>query len=101
MEDCVLINGGKRLEGETTVQGSKNAGLPLIAAAVNLGGVRVLKNIPRISDVFDFLKILSFYNVKSSFVDNELKITTRKISNLIYQMYIYTKYNYRENLYYE
>ena len=81
MEDCVLINGGKRLEGETTVQGSKNAGLPLIAAAVNLGGVRVLKNIPRISDVFDFLKILSFYNVKSSFVDNELKIDSTELRN--------------------
>lgn len=81
MEDCVLINGGKRIEGETTVQGSKNAGLPLIAAAVNLGGVRVLKNIPRISDVFDFLKILSFYNVKSTFVDNELKIDSTELRN--------------------
>ena len=34
-------------------------------------------------------------------VSKEFKITNRKISNLIYQMYIYTKYNHRENLYYE
>lgn len=74
MKDCVLINGGKKLEGKTTVQGSKNAGLPLIASCVAVGGKQVLNNIPKISDISDFLSILSCYGVEYKFEGRKLTL---------------------------
>lgn len=81
MKDCILINGGKKLEGRTAVQGSKNAGLPLIASAVAVGGKQVINNIPNISDIHDFLKILSFYGVKYEFDNNKLMIDSTFINH--------------------
>lgn len=54
----LVINGGKRLFGEVTVQGSKNAALPILAATLLTDGECVLHNCPDISDcraAFDIL----------------------------------------------
>ena len=45
------ILGGRRLCGTVTVQGSKNAVLPMIAAAVLTKEEVVLEGCPKISDV--------------------------------------------------
>lgn len=74
MENKIIIEGGKRIEGETKVQGSKNASLPLIASCVALGGVRRIENVPNITDVFDLLKILSYYGVKYEYSEGILVI---------------------------
>lgn len=47
----IHVSGGKILCGETTIQGSKNATLPLMAAAVLHKGMTVLHNCPVIQDV--------------------------------------------------
>ena len=47
----IHVSGGKILCGETTIQGSKNAALPLMAAAVLHKGMTVLHNCPVIQDV--------------------------------------------------
>ncbi len=56
-----IINGGKRLEGETYASGSKNASLPIIAASILNGGITKLYNVPNIHDtqmMFEILKKL-------------------------------------------
>ncbi len=45
------INGGKPLQGEITVSGSKNAALGIIAAACVLDGPCVIENLPHVSDI--------------------------------------------------
>ena len=45
-----IIEGGKRLEGETFVSGSKNASLPIMAASVLNRGITKLYNVPNIHD---------------------------------------------------
>lgn len=57
-EQRIVINGGKRLEGEITVQGAKNSALPLLAASVLCGGESVLHNCPRLSDCDAACRIL-------------------------------------------
>ena len=52
------IEGGRPLNGELTVQGSKNAVLPMMAAALLCRGSVVLHNCPRIDDVFCMIRIL-------------------------------------------
>jgi len=56
-----IINGGRRLEGETYVSGSKNASLPIIAASILNSGITKLYNVPNIHDtqmMFEILKKL-------------------------------------------
>lgn len=53
-----IINGGHRMYGETSVQGSKNSVLPILAATVLIRGQTVITNCPRITDVDATLKIL-------------------------------------------
>lgn len=52
------IEGGKKLKGEITVSGSKNATTPILAATLLTRETCVLSNIPRIEDVFRMLEIL-------------------------------------------
>jgi len=55
---CYIIKGGKKLEGEVSVSGSKNASLPILAACILNGKANRLYNIPDISDVRTTLEIL-------------------------------------------
>ena len=54
-----IIKGGKKLEGEVCISGSKNASLPILAACILNGKVNKLYNVPDISDVRTTLNILS------------------------------------------
>ena len=58
-----IIQGGKRLEGEVKISGSKNAALPLMACSMLTDDVIVLNNIPNIEFYAgDVGKILSRKN---------------------------------------
>ncbi|MCL1913930.1 MAG: UDP-N-acetylglucosamine 1-carboxyvinyltransferase [Eubacteriaceae bacterium] len=54
-----LIEGGRRLEGEIAVQGSKNATLPIMAACVLNSAENILHNVPDILDVQIMAEILT------------------------------------------
>ncbi|MCD8391063.1 MAG: UDP-N-acetylglucosamine 1-carboxyvinyltransferase [Firmicutes bacterium] len=47
----LIINGGRRINGEITIQGAKNAALPILAAAVMTDEECVIKNCPALRDV--------------------------------------------------
>ena len=53
------IEGGRRLSGAVTVEGNKNAALPLIAACLLTDEECVLENVPRIRDVEVLLQIIA------------------------------------------
>lgn len=55
----IIINGGRKLKGEITVQGAKNSVLPVLAATVLCGGECAVHNCPDISDVETSVKILA------------------------------------------
>jgi UDP-N-acetylglucosamine 1-carboxyvinyltransferase len=54
----LLIEGGQRLSGSVSVEGNKNAALPLIAACLLTQEECVLTNVPRISDVEVMCRLL-------------------------------------------
>jgi UDP-N-acetylglucosamine 1-carboxyvinyltransferase len=54
----LLIEGGHRLEGRVSVEGNKNAALPLLAACLLTEEECVLTNIPRIGDVEVMARLL-------------------------------------------
>lgn len=55
----IVVQGGKRLEGEISIHGAKNSALPILAAAVLVGGETTLYNCPRLTDCDASLRILS------------------------------------------
>ena len=59
MLDSIHVRGGNPLFGETKIQGSKNAVLPIMAAALLIEGVSVIENCPKITDVDHMQKLLS------------------------------------------
>ncbi len=56
--DKLLIRGGRRLEGEVTISGAKNAALPQICAAILTAEPVTLTNVPRLQDVNTAIKLL-------------------------------------------
>jgi len=52
------ICGGRSLQGDIKIQGSKNAVLPILAATVLNKGITKLYNCPEILDVYNMIKIL-------------------------------------------
>lgn len=54
----IAVQGLRTLKGEIKIQGSKNAVLPMMAAAVLHKGTTVIHNVPEIQDVFCMLGIL-------------------------------------------
>ncbi len=56
--DEIVVSGGRPLKGTVKIQGSKNAALPMMAAALLSEGTSVLRGCPRIADVFLMEKIL-------------------------------------------
>ena len=63
--DYLEIEGGSPLCGEVRIQGSKNAVLPILCAALESPGVTVLENCPDISDVGAMLEILKGYGCRA------------------------------------
>lgn len=55
----IQVIGGKELQGEVVISGSKNAALPILAASLLIQGKITLHNVPDIADVRTFLDILS------------------------------------------
>ena len=57
MEDRIVVTGGRPLNGTVRVPAAKNSVLPLLAASILCGTVR-LRNVPRLSDVEVGLELL-------------------------------------------
>jgi UDP-N-acetylglucosamine 1-carboxyvinyltransferase len=55
----LLIEGGRRLSGRITVEGNKNAALPLLAACLLTEEVVELTNVPRITDMRVMAELLT------------------------------------------
>jgi UDP-N-acetylglucosamine 1-carboxyvinyltransferase len=56
--DKLAIEGGKRLSGEVTVSGAKNAVLPILAATLLTDDACVIKGVPSLRDTGTMVKIL-------------------------------------------
>ncbi|MDO4276175.1 MAG: UDP-N-acetylglucosamine 1-carboxyvinyltransferase [Eubacteriales bacterium] len=68
----IRIVGGRPLHGSISIQGSKNAALPMMAASLLHRGVSVLKGCPRIADVFCMEEILRELGAVTWWEDHDL-----------------------------
>ncbi len=76
-----MINGGRKLYGTVNIESAKNAVLPIIAASVLTDGEVLIKNCPRITDVFNMIKIVNAVGVKTKFIDKDLYLRANNITS--------------------
>lgn len=74
----LIINGGARLEGELSIQGAKNAALPVFAAALLTEEPVTIYNWPAISDVYYMLSILEHIGAYVEYEKDKLIINTQR-----------------------
>lgn len=72
--ESVIVNGQNALRGRVSIQGSKNAALPILAASVLFKGEVVLHNVPNLADIHSMLDILSFLGAKHSFENGVVRL---------------------------
>ena len=77
----LIVTGGQKLKGEITVEGSKNAVLPILAATVLNDGISVIKNCPSLSDVETMLEILKEIGCKVNFEDNTVIVDSSTMNS--------------------
>jgi UDP-N-acetylglucosamine 1-carboxyvinyltransferase len=66
--DAFVVTGGKHLKGRVRASGSKNAALPIMAAALLADGPVRLKNVPNLADIRTMMRLLRELGMK---VDRE------------------------------
>ena len=70
-----VVNGPCRLTGEVNISGAKNAAVGIIPATLLVEGKCHLENVPDISDIRAYLKILEALGAKIEYISkNELII---------------------------
>ena len=75
----IQIEGGRPLNGELAVQGSKNAVLPIMAAALLTTQPVTLYGCPQIEDVRVMCQLLSYMGVEVMQKDDVIRIQARQI----------------------
>ena len=76
-----IINGGKKLNGEIKISGSKNAALPIIAASLLNKEKVTLYNVPNIEDVNTTIKILRILGCKVTEKCDKIEISSQEIKS--------------------
>ena len=76
----LIITGNKRLCGEVTISGAKNAAVAILPAALLIDGECTIENVPHISDITIYIEILESLGAKIKWIDtNTLTIDSRNI----------------------
>jgi len=81
--DKLIIEGGVKLKGEVTVSGSKNAALPILAAALLTDGHCIIRGVPNLRDTHTMLKILRSLGKSAEFDKGIVAIGPNKHANFI------------------
>lgn len=77
----IEIEGGHPIRGELAVQGSKNAALPMMAAALLTSQPVVLEGCPQIEDVRVMCQLLRYVGAEVEEQGKRIKICARQIRN--------------------
>jgi UDP-N-acetylglucosamine 1-carboxyvinyltransferase len=77
--ESFLIKGGVPLHGEVAISGSKNAALPIMAAALLTDEPCVIRRVPDLSDTRFMVKILESLGALAKFENGTLKIHAKQI----------------------
>ncbi len=75
----LIIEGGKKMEGEIDVQGAKNSVLPILAASILSDGKNIIYNCPRLRDVEMTIAVLKNLGCRIKWENNCLEVDSSDI----------------------
>ena len=79
--DKLVINGGKRLKGEVTISGAKNAALPIMVSSILASGESTIQRVPELMDVMTMGKLLDNLGAGFHYEPGTAVINTAHINN--------------------
>ena len=79
----LLVEGGERLYGELTIQGSKNSVLPILAATLLCADTCVIENCPKLRDVDASIAILRHLGCCTHWEDSALVVDTARMDRAV------------------
>jgi UDP-N-acetylglucosamine 1-carboxyvinyltransferase len=71
--DKIVINGGRKLEGEIVVSGAKNSALPILFATLLTDEPATITNVPSLADIDTTIAFLNFIGKKTVKAGNIVK----------------------------
>jgi UDP-N-acetylglucosamine 1-carboxyvinyltransferase len=80
--DKLIIKGGKKLSGEVTVSGSKNASLPIFCATLLASGSYEISNVPFLRDINTTIKVLESLGAAVEGNGHLVRIDTTHVNNV-------------------
>ena len=81
--DSIIVEGAKRLEGEVTVSGAKNAVLALMPACILTQGENTFTNVPDLADVKTMSNLLRILGARVEYERGTLCIDCTNLSNWV------------------
>ncbi len=81
--ELFIVKGGRRLTGTVRASGSKNAALPMMAAALAVDGPTTLSNVPDLVDVRTLSSLLRTLGADVTFTNAQLTIDPTDASNSV------------------
>jgi UDP-N-acetylglucosamine 1-carboxyvinyltransferase len=81
--DMLIVEGGQRLSGRVRVDGSKNATLPIMAAALAADGPVILRNVPDLVDVRTMCRLLQTLGADVAGGDSCVAIDARSADGVV------------------
>jgi UDP-N-acetylglucosamine 1-carboxyvinyltransferase len=79
--DKLVVHGGSTLRGTINISGSKNASLPILAAAILTGEDCIIRRVPDVSDTNYMIQILSALGADVERSSGTVRITCADISD--------------------
>ncbi len=76
------INGKQKLKGAVDISGAKNSALPLLAVSIISKSRVIIKNIPNVTDIKTFIRLLENLGAKIKFKDSTVIIETKELNSI-------------------
>jgi UDP-N-acetylglucosamine 1-carboxyvinyltransferase len=80
--DKLVIHGGKPLQGEVAISGSKNASLPIFCATLLTAGVSEIGNVPFLRDINTTIKLLESLGARVEGIGHLVKVDTSGVNQV-------------------
>ncbi len=79
--DKLIIKGGRKLSGEVTVSGSKNAALPIFVSTLLASGAHEIRNVPFLRDINTTIKVLESLGASVDGQGHVVRLDTSRVDN--------------------
>src|SRR5438093_12396560 len=80
--DSIVIRGGRRLKGEVSVEGAKNAALPILLAALLTPERCTFRNVAQVVDVRTTLRLLADLSARVEESDGVISVQAERLARL-------------------